>query len=151
MKPMSYIAGAVLVTLLALPAPPPAVAAPATHHHTSAQIGAFLADFYGKHGPTRTDREQRISQQLKDKQQIADFDVLLCARNDPLDITIGAVTVAESAGVGWATVTTHWATVTTLWGSDSIETRTDARTDTFTAYVRLDSQPIQLDDVICAG
>ncbi|MBT2407147.1 MULTISPECIES: hypothetical protein [unclassified Streptomyces] len=148
MKPMPYVVGAALVTLLALPAPPPAraaAAAPAaTHHHTSDEIARFLADFYGDHGPTRHDREHRTSQQLKDKQQNADFDVLLCAQNTPQDIGIGTVTVAQSAGVGWATVTTHW-------DADSAEPRTEARTNTFTAYVRLDSRPIRLDDVICAG
>ncbi|MFK0046684.1 hypothetical protein ACIQU4_21765 [Streptomyces sp. NPDC090741] len=150
MKITSYSLGALLLTLLALPAPTPAVAvavaadpAPvgARHRHTGSEISAFLTSFYGHHGPSAHDRDQRVSQQLKEKQaHTPSSDVLLCAqkepRNEPQDIAVGAVTVAQSAGVGWATVTTRW-------GAD--------QQDTFTAYVRLDSRPIRLDDVICAG
>lgn len=141
MKITPYSLGALLLTLLALPAPTPAVADPAPvaarHRHTDVEIGSFLASFYGQHGPSPRDRDQRVSQQLKDKQAHSpDADVVLCAQNEPEDISIGPVTVAQAAGVGWATVTTHW-------GADS--------TDTFTAYVRLDSRPIKVDDVICAG
>ncbi|MER7465903.1 hypothetical protein [Streptomyces sp. NPDC097981] len=141
MKITPYSLGALLLTLLALPAPTPAVADPTPavtrQRHTAAEITTFLTSFYGHHGPSAYDREQRVSQQLKDKQAHApESDVLLCAQNEPQDIAIGTATVAQAAGVGWATVTTQW-------GSDSI--------DTFTAYVRLDSRPIKLDDVICAG
>ncbi|MCX4631557.1 MULTISPECIES: hypothetical protein [unclassified Streptomyces] len=141
MKIMPYSLGALLLPLLALPAPTTAVADPAPvavrHRHNAAEISTFLASFYGHHGPSPHDRDQRVSQQLKEKQAHSPYsDVLLCAQNEPWDIAIGAVTVAQSAGVGWATVTTHWS-------ADS--------TDTFTAYVRLDSRPIKLDDVICAG
>lgn len=134
------LGGALLVPLLVLPVAlsAPAQARPAPHPpHTAADIGGFLTDFYGDHGPSAPDREARVSQVLKDRQLAsADADVLLCAQNEPRDISIGPVTVAQVAGIGWATVTTHW----------------DAGvTDTFTAYVRLDSEPIHLDDVICAG
>ncbi|MCX4524321.1 hypothetical protein OG982_01220 [Streptomyces sp. NBC_01551] len=140
MKPMSHTLGALLVTVFAA-APSAAattVTAPAPPH-TASQITSFLADFYGHHGPTETFRESRISQALRDKQQHSEFDVLLCSQNTPEKIEIGPATVAPAAGIGWATVTTHW-------GSGP-----EARTDTFTAYVRLDSRPITLDDVICAG
>ncbi|MFD5513764.1 hypothetical protein ACFWIB_39420 [Streptomyces sp. NPDC127051] len=150
MKITSYSLGALLLTLLALPAPTPAAAADAAadpapvgarHRHTGSEISAFLTSFYGHHGPSVHDRDQRVSQQLKEKQAHApSSDVLLCAQkepsNEPQDIAVGTVTVAQSAGVGWATVTTRW-------GAD--------QQDTFTAYVRLDSRPIKLDDVICAG
>ncbi|KOU19274.1 hypothetical protein ADK52_28875 [Streptomyces sp. WM6372] len=147
MKTTPYGLGALLLTLLALPAPALAAAAAdptpvgARHRHTAPEISTFLASFYGHHGPSAHDRDQRVSQQLKEKQAHAPgSDVLLCAqkepRNEPQDIAVGPVTVAQSAGVGWATVTTHW-------GAD--------QQDTFTAYVRLDSRPIKLDDVICAG
>ncbi|GHE37102.1 hypothetical protein GCM10017778_20320 [Streptomyces vinaceus] len=143
MKTTPYSLGALLLALLVLPAPATAVAADPTpvavarHRHTASEISAFLTAFYGHHGPSARDREQSISQQLKEKQAHApSTDVLLCAQNEPQDIVVGAVTVAQSAGIGWATVTTHWAA---------------DQTDTFTAYVRLDSRPIKLDDVICAG
>ncbi|MEU3774156.1 hypothetical protein AB0F11_13285 [Streptomyces sp. NPDC032472] len=144
-----YRLGAVLLTLLVLPAPTTAFAdpapVPARHRHSAEEISAFLTSFYGHHGPSEHDREQKVSQQLKDRQgQSRYVDVLLCARSDardgarrePQDIVIGPVTVAQSAKVGWATVTTHWSSEVT---------------DTFTAYVRLDSRPIKIDDVICAG
>ncbi|MET9636890.1 MULTISPECIES: hypothetical protein [Streptomyces] len=148
LKPHSL--GALLLTLSALPvmAPAPAVAAPAVaapavavpaaapEGHTADQIGRFLARFYGKHGPSAHDRRHHVSQVLLERQTNTQSDVLLCAQNEPQDIGIGPVTVAQAAGVGWATVTTHW-------GADE--------TDTFTAYVRLDSRPILIDDVICAG
>ncbi|MFD3699172.1 hypothetical protein ACFWUZ_24065 [Streptomyces sp. NPDC058646] len=136
MKLMPYSLGVLPLTLLALLAPSSA-AVPAAHRHTASDIGRFLTEFYGDHGPSADDREGRVSQVLKDRQrENPDADVLLCAQNEPQHIVIGPVTVAQSAGVGWATVTTHWNT-------DTI--------DTFTAYVRLDSHPIRLDDVICAG
>ncbi|MGW0364426.1 hypothetical protein [Streptomyces sp. NPDC002990] len=149
MKLKPYTLGALLLTLLALlaPSPAPALAAPGTsrdthfddtrRQHSAAQIALFLAGFYGTRGPTPYDREHRVSQVLKDRQKAhPEADVLLCAQNTPQATVIGPVTVAPAAGVGWATVTTHW-------GSGA--------TDTFTAYVRLDSRPIRLDDVICAG
>ncbi|MGW6781364.1 MULTISPECIES: hypothetical protein [unclassified Streptomyces] len=148
--------GALLLALSALPvtAPAPALAAPAVatpaaaavtaagasaaapRAHTADQIGRFLARFYGKHGPSAHDRRHHVSQVLLERQANTQSDVLLCAQNEPLDIGIGPVTVAQAAAVGWATVTTHWE---------------GDRTDTFTAYVRLDSKPIRIDDVICAG
>ncbi|WP_240803604.1 hypothetical protein [Streptomyces sp. A0592] len=139
-----YRLAALLLALSALPAVPSAVAAPAPavpaaapEGHTADQIGRFLVRFYGEHGPSDHDRRHHVSQVLLERQRTtAESDVLLCAQNEPQDIAIGPVTVAQAAGVGWATVTTHW-------GSD--------RTDTFTAYVRLDSRPIRIDDVICAG
>ncbi|MFC9294914.1 hypothetical protein ACFTWH_14585 [Streptomyces sp. NPDC057011] len=147
MKLMTYRLGALLLTLLAGPAPlsvaaahaapAPARAPVAPQPHDATKISTFLTGFYGHHGPTDYDRANRVSQLLKDRQlERADADVLLCSRNAPQDISIGPVTVAPAAGVGWATVTTTWDSGTT---------------DTFTAYVRLDSQPIHLDDVICAG
>ncbi|MFF4105541.1 hypothetical protein [Streptomyces sp. NPDC001903] len=143
MKTTPYSLGALLLTLLALSAQAPAVAAAdptpvgARHRHTASEISTFLTSFYGHHGPSAGDRDQLVSQQLKEKQAHSPgSDVLLCAQNEPRDIVVGAVTVAQSAGVGWATVTTHWSA---------------DQTDTFTAYVRLDSRPIKLDDVICAG
>ncbi|MFJ8014451.1 hypothetical protein [Streptomyces sp. NPDC096339] len=147
MKLMPYSLGVLPLTLLALLAPTPGHAAPrdgdgavpaaARGGHTAAEITRFLSEFYGDHGPSDDGRENQVSQVLKDKQkEDTDADVLLCAENEPEDIGIGPVTVAQAAGIGWATVTTHW-------GSET--------TDTFTAYVRLDSQPIRLDDVICAG
>ena len=144
MKLTPFHLGVLPLTLLALlaPAPGAAVAAPgppasrAGRDHSATDISRFLS-FYGKHGPTDHDRRRHISQVLVERQEAnPGHDVLLCAQNVPRDIAIGPVTVAQSAGVGWATVTTHWE---------------DARSDTFTAYVRLDSQPIRLDDVICAG
>ncbi|MEU6315432.1 hypothetical protein [Streptomyces sp. NPDC047014] len=141
---MSRTLGALLPAALALPvlSPAPALAAPAApaavrEGHTAEEIGRFLARFYGDHGPSAHDRRHHVSQVLKDRQkENAAGDVLLCAQNTPQHIGIGPVTVAQSAGVGWATVTTHW-------GAD--------RTDTFTAYVRLDTRPLRVDDVICAG
>ncbi|MET9962907.1 hypothetical protein ABZ128_28235 [Streptomyces sp. NPDC006326] len=147
MKITPYGLGALLLAPLALLAPGPASApahadpAPVAGHHRqwhgAAEISTFLSSFYGAHGPSPRDRDQRVSQQLKEKQaHIPYADVLLCAQNEPEHIEIGPVTVAQAAGIGWATVTTHWQ---------------DDLTDTFTAYVRLDSHPIVLDDVICAG
>lgn len=146
MKLKPHSLGALLLTLLTLPAPVilssvPALAAPVAtpvpQSHSADAIGRFLIGFYGEHGPTPHDRKTRVSQLLKEKQEEhPEADVLLCARDEPRAIVVGPVTVAQSAGVGWATVTTHW----------------DAGlTDTFTVYVRLDSQPIRVDDVICAG
>ncbi|MFF8266951.1 hypothetical protein ACF059_06110 [Streptomyces sp. NPDC016562] len=128
--------GALLLTVLALPvmSPAPALAAGG---HSADQISRFLTHFYGDHGPSPHAREHFVSEVLKDRQrENAHTDVLLCAQNEPQRIAVGPVTVAQTAAVGWATVTTHWAS---------------GETDTFTAYVRLDRHPIRLDDVICAG
>ncbi len=142
---MPYGLGVLPLTLLALLAPssaavqaaPGAAPAPVSHRHSAVEISRFLTSFYGLRGPSAYDREHRVSQLLKDKQGESEgADVLLCAQNAPRGIAVGPVTVAQSAGVGWATVTT-------LWDAGA--------TDTFTAYVRLDSLPIRLDDVICAG
>ncbi|MET8293498.1 hypothetical protein [Streptomyces sp. NPDC005180] len=108
-----------------------------THRHTTEEITSFLRAFYGSHGPSAEDREHRVSQLLKDKQALApETDVLLCRPGTPLSVTVGQATAMPSAFVGWATVTTTWPA---------------GITDTFTAYVRTDSRPITLDDVICAG
>ncbi|UQW99780.1 hypothetical protein [Streptomyces sp. RerS4] len=151
MTPFPLRPRALLIAVTAMSALFPLVAAvPATardadpgprrfghHRHTADEITRFLVDFYGDHGPRPEERRLRTSQQLKDKQNgTPDFDVVLCAGDRPERIEVGPATVARAAGVGWATVTTHWG---------------DGETDTFTAYVRLDSRPIQLDDVICAG
>ncbi|MEU2391213.1 hypothetical protein [Streptomyces sp. NPDC007369] len=143
MRLMPYGVGVALLGLLALPAPSSSAAAAdsapahARYRHTAADISRFLTSFYGDHGPTDHDRSQRISQHLKDRQALSlGLDILLCARQEPQAIAVGPVTVAQSANVGWATVTTLW---------------DEGTTDTFTAYVRLDSHPITLDDVICAG
>lgn len=143
MKLKPYSLGALLLTLLAsatlssVPVLAAPVATPVPVRHTADVIGRFLVGFYGDHGPSLHDRETRVSQLLKDKQQESlRADVLLCAQNEPQSIAVGPVTVAQSAGVGWATVTTHWEA---------------GLTDTFTAYVLLDSEPIRVDDVICAG
>ncbi|WP_234327616.1 hypothetical protein [Streptomyces sp. NRRL F-2664] len=140
-----YSLGALLLTSLALPLVPPvpAVAAPAAvapaaapAGHTADQISRFLVRFYGKHGPSAHARRHHVSQVLLERQTNTLSDVLLCAQDRPQDIGIGPVTVAQAAGVGWATVTTHWAA---------------DRTDTFTVYVRLDTRPLRVEDVICAG
>lgn len=60
--------------------------------------------------------------------------MILCAQNEPVAIEVGPVTVAQSAGFGWATVTTSWA---------------GGARQTLTAYVALDSDPIELHDVVC--
>ncbi|MFD9336952.1 hypothetical protein ACFWBF_21505 [Streptomyces sp. NPDC060028] len=143
MKLMPYGLGVLVPTLFALLlATPvhavahPAPAHPAPAHHTAPQISRFLTAFYGQHGPSGHKRGRHVSAQLQEKQvRTPEYDVLLCAQNEPQRIDIGPVTVQEYAGIGSATVTTHW-------GSDD--------TRTFTAYVRLDSKPIELDDVICA-
>lgn len=151
---MPYRCGALLLALSAALSgalcPLPASAAPAVsaavpgdpaprhrHLHTAEEIARFLRSFYGNGGPTAEDRGHRVSQQLREKQdRTPETDVLLCTHEVPRSIAVGPSTVAQAAGVGWATVTTSW---------------DGGVTDTFTAYVRLDSLPIQLDDVICAG
>ncbi|MBO8194655.1 hypothetical protein ITI46_23800 [Streptomyces oryzae] len=106
------------------------------HRHTGPEIHRFLTWFYGESGPTDWQREHFVSDFLKQKQaDNPDHDVLLCAQNTPRNIDVGPVTTAQSAGVGWATVTASWA---------------DGTTSTFTAYVALDSHPIELHEVVCA-
>ncbi|WP_369200782.1 hypothetical protein [Streptomyces sp. PU-14G] len=115
---------------------PPAASPQAQDRHTGPEIRRFLGWFYGEHGPTDQQREKWVSDFLKEKQQQnPDHDVILCAQNAPRNIEVGPVTVAQSAGFGWATVTAYW---------------TDGTTSTSTAYVALDSHPIELHDVVCA-
>ncbi|NSC24728.1 hypothetical protein FM076_27665 [Streptomyces albus subsp. chlorinus] len=117
-------------------APPTGHAAQVRNRHTGPGIHRFLTWFYGQHGPTEQRREHFVSDFLKQKQaQNPDHDVILCAQNTPQRIEVGPVTVAQSAGFGWATVTAYWA---------------DGTTSTSTAYVALDSHPIELHDVVCA-
>ncbi|EFE81718.1 predicted protein [Streptomyces albidoflavus] len=126
----------------AVPAPPPhatAEAAPtfakAADRHTAQEIRAFLRWFYDGTGPSPYQREHWTSDYLKAKQaETPDHDVILCAQNEPVAIEVGPVTVAQSAGFGWATVTTSWA---------------GGARQTLTAYVALDSDPIELHDVVC--
>ncbi|MGP3986012.1 hypothetical protein [Streptomyces sp. 3N207] len=108
----------------------------AKHRHTGPEIHRFLSWFYGDHGPSDSKREHFVSDFLKQKQaENPDHDVILCAQNTPQNIEVGPVTTAQSAGFGWATVTAYWA---------------DGTTSTFTAYVALDSHPIELHEVVCA-
>ncbi|MFJ9413997.1 hypothetical protein ACIRPT_07490 [Streptomyces sp. NPDC101227] len=104
--------------------------------HDATDIRRFLTAFYGYHGPSDWAREHQVSDYLRDRAaQTEGYDLLLCAQNTPREISIGKVTTAQSAGVGWATVTTIWD------GGDR---------GSFTAYVGLDSKPIELQDVDCA-
>ncbi|MEU7317071.1 hypothetical protein [Streptomyces sp. NPDC007083] len=108
----------------------------AERRHTGPEIHRFLAWFYGTHGPDRRQREHFVSDLLKRKQaRHPDRDVILCAQNTPRNIEVGPVTTAQSAGFGWAPVTAYWA---------------DGTASTSTAYVALDSHPIELHDVVCA-
>ncbi|MFD5184243.1 hypothetical protein ACFWMQ_16860 [Streptomyces sp. NPDC058372] len=130
------------VASAAAPAPPLSSAdeagtapAKAAERHTAEEIHAFLRWFYDGTGPSPWQRERWTSAYLKSKQaETADHDVLLCAQKEPLSIEVGPVTVAQSAGFGWATVTTSW---------------TGGARQTLTAYVALDSDPIELHDVVC--
>lgn len=148
-----FAAVSALIPLVASSAPAAALADPhpVRHHrhtradpqprwyqrHTTEEITRFLRTFYGSHGPSEQDRVRRVSQLLRDKQEhTPETDVLLCHPGTPQSITVGQATAMPAAFVGWATVTTTWAS---------------GATDTFTAYVRTDSRPITLDDVICAG
>ncbi|WEV27711.1 hypothetical protein OYE22_22905 [Streptomyces sp. 71268] len=101
------------------------------------EVRHFLKGFYGNHGPSAWEREHLVTEELKEKAaQTPDYDLLLCAQNIPKAIDIGPVTTAQSAGVGWAPVTTHWGK-----GQD---------TQVFTAYVGLDaSKPMKLMDISC--
>ncbi|MFG2137270.1 hypothetical protein [Streptomyces sp. NPDC048650] len=104
--------------------------------HDATDIRRFLTTFYGHHGPTAWAREHQVSDYLKDRAAHTEgYDLLLCAQNTPREISVGKVTTAQSAGMGWATITTLW---------------DGGARDTFTAYVDLDSRPIGLQDVDCA-
>ncbi|SDM17503.1 hypothetical protein [Allokutzneria albata] len=131
LRPAVVAAGCVLGLLIGSST---AIAHP--QHYTAGQVRTFLVKFYGKHGPSQYDRKHRVTLYLR--QRVAEtkgYDLLLCAQNTPRDISIGKVTTAQSAGVGWATVTTRWA------GSPK---------QRFTAYVGLDARkPIKLYDISC--
>ncbi|MDQ0753775.1 hypothetical protein QF034_008006 [Streptomyces africanus] len=116
-----------------------ASAVDADDRYTAQEIHMFLEDFYGEQGPGDFARKYGISPQLKEKVAASPkFDVLLCAQNIPVSIDVGAVTTAQSARVGWATVSTYW-----NGGSDKAD---------FRAYVDLDAtRPIQLLDVDCGS
>ncbi|GAA4035605.1 hypothetical protein GCM10022247_71550 [Allokutzneria multivorans] len=103
--------------------------------YSADQVRSFLTEFYGKHGPSQHDREHHVTAELKKKAAATpDYDLLLCAQNKPAGIGIGAVTTAQSAGVGWATVTTRWS----------------GPAQQFTAYVGLDArEPLKLYDIDC--
>ncbi|MEU0845124.1 hypothetical protein ABZ370_37435 [Streptomyces sp. NPDC005962] len=103
---------------------------------TAEEIHHFLEGFYGNHGPRPWERENLVSDFLKERiAETPDYDLLLCAQNEPRDIEVGEVTTAQSARVGWATITTSWGQ-----GPDA----------SFTAYVDLDAtRPIELLNVDC--
>lgn len=127
--------------LLGLAAATPASAQSAgdlDDRYTAEQIHTFLVDFYGEHGPSDFARKYAVSKVFTDQVGTdPGYDVLLCAQNSPESIDVGPVTTAQSARVGWATITTHW-------GQGTTEA-------TFTAYVDLDATlPIQLLNVDCA-
>ncbi|WP_030669661.1 hypothetical protein [Streptomyces rimosus] len=105
--------------------------------YTADEIRRFLVSFYGKHGPNAWQREHQVSAELKKKAaETPDYDLLLCAQNTPRNVSVGKVTTAQSARVGWATVTTYWS---------------GNRKQNFTAYVDLDAtRPIELLDVSCS-
>ncbi|MFH8347034.1 hypothetical protein [Streptomyces sp. NPDC018045] len=109
----------------------------ANGRYTAEEIRRFLVSFYGKHGPSAWEREHQVSAELKKKAaETPDHDLLLCAQNTPRDISVGKVTTAQSARVGWATITTYWS---------------GDRKEQFTAYVDLDAtRPIELLDVACS-
>jgi len=107
-------------------------------HYTAGQVHTFLMRFYGHHGPSVLDRQKKVTPELRKKAaRTLDFDLLLCAQNTPRDISVGKVTTAQSAGVGWATITTKWP------GSADKQ---------FTAYVLLTtSEPMKLANVECGS
>ncbi|GAA4336208.1 hypothetical protein GCM10023086_69330 [Streptomyces venetus] len=135
----AYAVGCVAALGIAAAALPAAAASAVdgNDRYTAQEIHTFLQDFYGEHGPGDFTRKYGISPQLKEKVAAnPEFDVLLCAQNIPVSIDVGPVTTAQSARVGWATVSTHW---------NGGEDRAD-----FTAYVDLDAtRPLQLLDVDC--
>ncbi|MBO3679382.1 hypothetical protein [Streptomyces sp. NEAU-YJ-81] len=143
LRSRAAVAGGCVAALglgFALAAGSPASAAAQTDpngRYTAEEIHHFLEGFYGNHGPRAWEREHLVSDQLKEEAaQTPGFDLLLCAQNQPEDIEVGEVTTAQSARVGWATITTHWGQ--------------EPETHTFTAYVDLDgSRPLQLLQVDC--
>ncbi|MFF3749287.1 hypothetical protein ACFYYH_02315 [Streptomyces sp. NPDC002018] len=104
--------------------------------YTAVEIRTFLRTFYDRRGPGAFARKYGISPQLAKKvAESKGFDPLLCAQNTPQSIGIGPVSTAQSARVGWATVTTRW---------------TSGKSASFIAYVDLDAKrPILLLDVDC--
>jgi hypothetical protein len=108
------------------------------NRYTAEEIHTFLTDFYGEHGPGDFARKYGITDSLKEKVAANEgTDILLCAQNEPRSIDIGPVTTAQSARLGYATVTTHWGGS----GQDTAH---------FTAYVDLDAtRPIQLLNTVC--
>ncbi|EFL29722.1 conserved hypothetical protein [Streptomyces viridochromogenes DSM 40736] len=135
----AYTVGCVAALGIAAAAVPAAAASAVdgNDRYTAQEIHTFLEDFYGEHGPGNFARTYGIAPQLKEKVAAnPEFDVLLCAQNIPVSIDVGPVTTAQSARVGWATVSTYW---------NGGEGKAD-----FTAYVDLDAtRPIQLLDVDC--
>ncbi|MEC4019775.1 hypothetical protein [Streptomyces sp. H27-D2] len=112
-----------------------AAAAPGPRYNAE-QVHHFLEGFYGNHGPRVWERKHLVTNALKRKAaRTHNYDLLLCAQNTPKDIAIGKVTTAQSAGMGWATVTNSWG---------------GGRKTAFTAYVGLDSRKqIKLADIDC--
>ncbi|WP_326596756.1 hypothetical protein [Streptomyces sp. NBC_01803] len=110
----------------------------ANNRYTGEEIHHFLEGFYGNSGPRAWERENLVSDTLKERvAETEGYDVLLCSQNIPLDIEVGEVTTAQSAGVGWAPIFLSWGD--------------DQELAVFTAYVDLDArQPIELLDVDCA-
>lgn len=105
--------------------------------YTAEEVHHFLEGFYGDQGPRPWERENLVTEELKKRAaETEGYDLLLCARNVPLDIEVGEVTTAQSAGVGWAMVETSWGE-----GEES---------SVFAAYVSLDGdQPLKLLDIDC--
>ncbi|ANZ18602.1 hypothetical protein O1L44_22360 [Streptomyces noursei] len=137
-RPVTAVAACAAALGLTLAATAPAAATVRSDpagRHTAAEIHRFLTGFYGQQGPTSHQRAHQVSAYLKDRAAHTDgYELLLCAQNTPRTITVGTVTTAQSAGVGWATVTTGWG---------------GGATRSFTAYVGLESHPITLQDVDC--
>ncbi|MFC6061775.1 hypothetical protein [Streptomyces ochraceiscleroticus] len=129
--------GGGLTLAASAPAAPAASEEKAPARYNAEQVHHFLQGFYGNHGPRQWERVHMVGDELKKRaEKNKKYDVLLCAQNNPRDIAIGRVTTAQSAGVGWATVTTKWNR-----GPDQH----------FTAYVGLDaSKPIKLIEIDCS-
>ncbi|MEV0604077.1 hypothetical protein AB0I82_32920 [Streptomyces sp. NPDC050315] len=142
---VSAVCAALLGGGLTLAASAPAAPAPATAaseekapaRYNAEQVHHFLQGFYGNHGPRQWERDNMVGDELKKRaEKNKKYDVLLCAQNNPRDIAIGKVTTAQSAGVGWATVTTKW---------------NRGPNQHFIAYVALDaSKPIKLTQIDCS-
>ncbi|MGK5529037.1 hypothetical protein [Streptomyces sp. URMC 129] len=119
-------------------APSPHANANATGRYSGEEIHHFLEGFYGNTGPRAWERENLVSDDLKQRAaEMEGHDLLLgCARNTPVDIEVGEVTTAQSAGVGWATIFLGYGEGQELGA--------------FTAYVALDAgEPIELLDIDC--